>query len=89
MAGNTITVGCPSGIFLDTDNYLFIVDYGNHRIIGEGPNGFQCLIRCYGTGCASNQLYYPHSLSFDSYGNIFVVDTGNNPIQIYFLLTKR
>ena len=87
VAGNTsstitISLNCPTGIVLDADKHLFIVDNSNHRIVGSGPNGFRCLVGCNGTGgSASDQLSYPMSLSFDSYGNIFVTDTGNNRIQ--------
>ena len=50
VAGNgtsgTFTFNCPTGIVLDADKYLFIVDSSNHRIIGSGPNGFRCLVGC-------------------------------------------
>jgi sugar lactone lactonase YvrE len=81
----TITLKGPTGIVLDADNYLFIADRGNHRIIGSGPNGFRCLVGCSGSGSASNQLGLPSSLSFDSYGNIFVVDLNNNRVQKFIL----
>jgi hypothetical protein len=82
----TISLSCPSGIVLDAVKYLFIVDQGNHRIVGSGPNGFRCLVGCYGSGSASNQLSSPWSLSFDSYGNMFVIDTDNDRTQKYVLL---
>ncbi len=94
IAGNrsvniTITLNCPTVIVLDADNYLFIVDEYNNRIIGSGPNGFRCLVGCFGSsGSASNQLSYPVSLSFDSYGNMFVVDNGNSRIQKFILLNN-
>jgi hypothetical protein len=90
VAGNgsvgTIALDCPSGIILDVDNYLFIVDTNNHRIIGSGPNGFLCVAGCSGSsGSASNQLNYPQSLAFDSFGNLFVVDRNNSRIQKFIL----
>ncbi|CAF4432408.1 unnamed protein product, partial [Adineta steineri] len=85
----TITLNGPTGIVLDADNYLFIVDYNNNRIVGSGSNGFRCLVGCSGSsGSASNQLLYPYSLSFDSYGNMFVTDYGNNRIQKFILLNN-
>jgi len=84
----TITLDCPTGIILDADDYLFIVDYGNSRIIGSGPTGFRCVVGCSGnSGSVSNQLNYPQSLAFDSLGNLFVVDQNNNRIQKFLLTT--
>ena len=81
-APGTITLYQPTGVFLDGNGYLFIVDCYNHRIIGSGPTGFRCIVGCLGTyGSASNQLHYPFTMGFDSYGNIFVSDTFNNRIQ--------
>ncbi len=77
----TIKLNCPSGISLDASKYLFIVDVGNHRIVGSGPNGFRCLVGCFGWGSQSNQLYDPFSFSFDRSGNMFVADQANNRIQ--------
>lgn len=79
----------PTGIVLDADNYLFIVDRENHRIIGSDFNGFRCVIGCSNSGGAiADRLQYPRSLSFDSYGNIFVFDTYNNRIQKFHFLTN-
>ncbi len=84
----TVTLSCPTDIVLDADGYLFIVDSNSHRIFGSGPNGFRCLVGCSGGGSASNQLQYPRSLSFDSYGNIFVTDSSNSRIQKFILLNN-
>jgi hypothetical protein len=84
----TITLNRPSGIVLDADKYLFIVDWGNHRIVGSGPNGFLCLVGCFGYGSASNQLSKPITLSFDSYGNMFVTDYNNHRVQKFLLSTN-
>ncbi|CAF1309266.1 unnamed protein product [Adineta steineri] len=82
----TITLVCPTGIILDAEKYLFIVDNNNHRIVGSGVNGFRCLVGCYGVGSQSNQLRYPFSLSFDHSGNIFVTDQSNHRIQKFLLM---
>jgi sugar lactone lactonase YvrE len=85
---STITLDCPSGISLDASKYLFIVDSFNARIVGSGPNGFRCLVGCYGKGSQSNQLFDPFSFSFDRSGNVFVVDQYNNRIQKFLYLEK-
>jgi len=77
----TITLDCPIGITFDAQNYLFIVDRNNHRIVGSGLNGFRCLVGCDRRNSQSNQLSFPSAFSFDRSGNMFVVDQGNNRIQ--------
>ena len=85
-ASGTIILSTPTDIVVDGNGYLFIVDTGNHRIVGSGPNGFRCVVGCtFGQGSASNQLSSPQSMSFDSDGNIWVADTGNNRIQEFVL----
>jgi sugar lactone lactonase YvrE len=93
VAGNgfsgSIQLHNPTAIVLDADEYLFISDKMNNRIVRSGPNGFQCLFGCTGgSGSASNQLSQPYALRFDSYGNIFVADYGNNRIQKFLLMTN-
>ena len=84
----TISLTRPSAVILDADKYLYIVDHWNHRIVGQGPNGFRCIVACNGGGSASDQLAYPMSLSFDSYGNLFVVDKDNHRIQKFVLASN-
>ncbi|CAF4131525.1 unnamed protein product, partial [Adineta steineri] len=83
-----ITLYCPTGIILDAEKYLFIVDNGNHRIVGSALNGFRCLVGCFGAGSQSNQLNYPFSFSFDSYGNMFVTHSLNHRIQKFQYLEE-
>jgi hypothetical protein len=85
----TIALYYPTGVVLDGDGYLFIVDRDNFRIVGSGPTGFRCVVGCSNTtGSASDQLSIPSSMAFDSYGNIFVTDTLNNRIQKFILATN-
>jgi hypothetical protein len=89
QAPDTITLFCPSAIVLDADGYLFIADSSNHRIVADSPFGFRCLVGCYdGSGSAGNQLYNPTGLSFDSYGNLFVLDQTNARIQKFMLISN-
>jgi hypothetical protein len=88
-APGTITLNGPTDVMIDDNGYLYIADYTNARIVGQGPNGFQCVIGCSGLGGSSpSQLYESQNLGFDSYGNIYVADSGNNRIQ-QFLLTNN
>ena len=93
VAGNgstklTIELIYPTGIVLDGDQHLFIVDNNNHRIIGSDENGFRCIFGCSGGGSTNNKLYFPVSMSFDSYGNIYVTDQSNNRVQKISLSKK-
>ncbi|CAF0747257.1 unnamed protein product [Adineta steineri] len=85
-SNNIISLYYPTGIALDADKYLYIVDRGNDRIIRSGPNSFRCIIGCNGEGSQSHQLSSPTSLSFDSYGNIFITDSDNHRIQKFDFL---
>ena len=90
VAGNgvsgTISLLSPRDVMLDGNGYLFIADTGQHRIIGSGPDGFRCVAGCInGSGSASNQLSYPMSMAFDSYGNMWVADYNNARIQKFIL----
>jgi hypothetical protein len=81
-SGNPISsLLCPTGIVLDAQKYLFIVDHIQSRIVVSGANDFRCLVGCYRLGSQSNQLNYPLTFSFDRSGNIFVTDQINYRIQ--------
>ena len=77
----TIELKEPTGIVLDGDQHLFIVDNGNHRIIRSDENGFHCIFGCFGEGATNDKLSYPITMSFDSYGNIYVIDQSNHRVQ--------
>ena len=85
-APETISLSYPGAVILDGDGYLFIADCNNYRIVGSGPGGFRCVIGCTnGRGSAPNQFVSAQTLAFDSYGNIYVMDTGNNRVQKFVL----
>jgi len=93
VAGNgsvklTIDLNQPTDVVLDGGQHLFIVDSGNHRIIGSDVNGFRCIFGCSGYGSTNDKLSNPHTMLFDSYGNIYVIDFGNDPIQKISLSKK-
>ncbi|UJR06735.1 hypothetical protein I4U23_011024 [Adineta vaga] len=82
----TITLNKPTGVTLDIDNYLYIVDGDNQRIVGSSRNGFRCIVGCSRRGWWMWQSSSkPVSMAFDSCGNIYVVDTGIDSIQTYSL----
>ena len=90
VAGNgsvgTIALTGPTGVMLDGDGYLFIVDRSSHRIVAQDAYGFRCVVGCLGgPGSASNQLSSPATLSFDTDGNMFISDRDNHRIQKFSL----
>ena len=77
----TIELNCPIGIVLDGDQYIFIIDNNNHRIVGSDERGFRCIFSCTGWGHSSYSLMFPVGLSFDSYGNLYVTDYEHHRLQ--------
>ena len=88
-ASGSIFLLHPTGVTLDADGYLFIVDLGNQRIIGSGPIGFRCIVGCSTQiGLSASQLNSPRSLAFDTDGNLFVADAYNYRIQKFLLVSN-
>ncbi|CAF1430685.1 unnamed protein product [Adineta ricciae] len=80
-ANNSFDLDCPTGIIVDNNGYFFISDSQNNRIIASSSYGFRCII-----GCTNSELNHPQTISFDKYGNLFVVDTYNHRIQKFSLI---
>jgi hypothetical protein len=88
-ANGTITLQCPMSVIMDADGYLFISDRRNHRVVGSSELGFRCIVGCSGTSnFTSSHLSYPSAISFDSLGNLYVVDSGNNRIQKFSIVSS-
>ncbi|CAF1452778.1 unnamed protein product [Adineta ricciae] len=85
----SVTLDFPTGVILDTDKNLYIVDYYGNRVFRSGLDGFRCLVGCSGkNGSGPTEFYFPITIAFDSYGNIFVADEQNNRIQKFDLMTN-
>ena len=88
-APGTMDIICPNNLVLDADGHLYVVDYIHNRIIGWGPNGYQCIAACNGSaGSSADHMNGPFALYFDSYGNIFVTDTVNNRVQKFLIINN-
>jgi large repetitive protein len=86
-APGNINLNHPTGIVVDAEGYFFIVDHGGHRIIRSGPSGSSCLVGCSGSnGTRADQFSSPRTLTFDTNGNMFVIDQNNNRIQRFALI---
>lgn len=89
ISTSSINLRLPTCVFLDADDYLFIVDNANHRLIGSRSNGFYCIAGCTGNaGSTSSHLAFPYAAAFDTYGNIFIADQENHRVQKLMLITN-
>jgi hypothetical protein len=87
----------PAQPAFDGDGNLWVVDYLNNRVLEYVPpfsNGMAATLElghpsgatAFTTGTASTTqsgFYYPYGISFDSSGNIQVVDYDNNRVMIF------
>jgi sugar lactone lactonase YvrE len=79
----------PIHIIVDVNEYMYISDAGNARIIRWAPNSTfgVCVAACTSTaGTAPTQLNMPHSLAFDSNGSLYVSDWENHRVQKFQIL---
>jgi PKD repeat protein len=78
----------PGGVAVDAQGNVYIADEDNHRvrkisggiittIAGNGVAGYS------GDGgqATSAQLNFPHGVTVDAQGNVFIVDTDNNRVR--------
>ena len=67
----------PADIFVDSNDYIYIVDTGNNRIVKLDPD-----LNTAGTyyGPPNNGFSQPQGIFVDDFGSMFVADTGNNRI---------
>ncbi|CAF3474009.1 unnamed protein product, partial [Rotaria socialis] len=83
--GSALTqLSYPQGIFVDTLGTLYVPDFWNHRVMrwtqGDKKQG-TVIVGGNGEGAGANQFYYPHGLSFDQHGNLYVADMRNFRVQ--------
>ena len=89
-SSQSIAMRCPTDVVLDGNGYLFVVVHCMHRIIGDGPDGYRCIVGCSNKeGSQPNRLSYPYQLSFDRDGNIYVSDWNNHRIQKFWLVRNN
>ena len=84
-SSGTIDLNCPVGIILDGNGYLFIADSLNDRIVGQGSNGFRCIIGC---GSGTSALDSPTTIHFDSHANLLVMDSGNGRLMKFLFVNN-
>jgi uncharacterized protein (TIGR03437 family) len=88
-AAGTAQLNSPGAVVLDSSGNLYIADTGNHciRKVSNGTistiAGTGGTIGYSGDGAAATAalLNAPSGLAFDSKGNLYIADTGNNVIR--------
>ena len=89
-SNQTVSLLCPTGVALDSDGNLFVVDRTLHQIIGSDAQGFRCVAGCTGSnGSASYELANPMNMYFAANGDFFVSDYSNHRIQKFQRLTSN
>jgi len=90
---STVELNAPEGVAVDSSGNIYIADAGNTRvrmvnatthnistIAGTGVLGYSGDNGAAGSA-VNAKLYQPSSLAFDSSGNLYVADPGNNRVR--------
>jgi sugar lactone lactonase YvrE len=80
------TLGGPTSMAFDGSGNFWVADAGNHRVLRFPAGNFtapdlvlgQTDMSSINNGIAANRMNVPRSISFDTGGNLWVVDTGNH-----------
>ena len=70
----------PSGVAVDGDGNLYVVDFEANFVQKYSPDG-QPLIRFGQKGSGPGQFAGPSNLALDAQGNLYIADTNNQRIQ--------
>ena len=71
----------PSSITIDTHNMVYVAEWSNHRISAFTTDGV--FIRHIGhQGSGEGEFKYPHGITVDMLGNLYVSDSGSNRVFI-------
>ncbi|CAF3979432.1 unnamed protein product [Adineta steineri] len=89
VSGNALNqLNSPGTLIMDTNGSMYIVDYGNHRIVLWllGSTSGIVIAGSDTHGVLPSQLYYPFDVRLDSTGALIVNDYSNNRIQRFPVL---
>ncbi|CAF5031402.1 unnamed protein product, partial [Rotaria sp. Silwood1] len=86
--GNTAEkLNSPWGVYVDSNQSIYVVDRGNHRVQkwGAGVNGGLTVAGSTSDpGSWSYQFNNPTAVTLDQYGYLYILDSGNNRIQKWY-----
>jgi hypothetical protein len=80
----------PIGLALDGGGGLYVADANDNRIL-HFPAGSTTADQAYGqpntsscgSGTSSTTLNFPHDVTLDRNGNLYIADTGNNRVLVF------
>jgi uncharacterized protein (TIGR03437 family) len=90
VAATTSELSSPTGIWVDSSGDLYIADTGNAAVRMVNTKGIISTVAGVestpgyqgdGFGALSAELLKPSSVAFDSAGNMYIADSGNNVIR--------
>lgn len=72
----------PTDVAVGSDDRIYVVDGGNHRIVAFDRNG-KYLLTIGRKGSDEGQFKDPVGVGTDGKGRVYVADTGNHRIQVF------
>ncbi|MHB8519486.1 MAG: NHL domain-containing protein [Limisphaerales bacterium] len=88
-AATNASLNQPTGVAVDASDNVFIAEKANNRVRKVGANGIITTVAGNGTwgysgdggAAVSAELAGPFGVAVDSFGNLYIGDTGNNRIR--------
>jgi DNA-binding beta-propeller fold protein YncE len=72
----------PRGLDVGQDGYIYIANTGHSVVLKTSPEG-QVLARYGSPGAGDGQLNQPTDVAVDGEGNLYIVDTENQRVQVW------
>ena len=72
---------CPSSLTVK-DNLVYVCEWDNHHVSIFDTEG--TFLHCFGTkGSDEGEIHFPGGITIDTFGNLYVCDTGNKRIVVF------
>jgi len=72
----------PSGLIVDSDSNVYVVDGGNNRVQKFSSIGTY-IGQWGGTGTGDGKFSFPSYIGIDSSNNLYVMDSGNDRVEVF------
>jgi DNA-binding beta-propeller fold protein YncE len=74
-------------MFIDKDDFVYIADSGNNRILKFDENGKQ-ITKWGSSGTGEGQMMNPISITVDARGFVYIVEKDNSRVQLFGVETE-